>query len=130
MPDLTLPKRERIYLRDELRELFSSRKAFISYPYRVIVKALPRQEVPVKMMVSVPKKSFKRAVDRNRLKRLTREAYRLQKQILIDAVNNQSDETILIGFIYIGKEIWSFERIKESVSQALTKLSQSYDGSD
>lgn len=120
MPDFSLGKEERIYLRSELNELFASRGSFVSYPFRVVYLKVPRQTVSIKMMVSVPKKRLKHAVDRNRIKRLAREAYRLNKHLLSD--NLSTDYTLLVGFIYIGNSVRSFETTSKGITDALTKL--------
>lgn len=121
----TLGKEERIYLRSELQQLFASRGSFVSYPFRVIYHHIPRQEESLKMMVSVPKKRLKRAVDRNRIKRLTREAFRLHKELLLDKI--PMEHTLLIGYIYIGDGVKGHHTVTRGITEALTKLSKQYD---
>lgn len=78
----TLPKRERIHLKRQIDELFTSGKGFVAYPLRLMVllrKETEEDEPRGAMMVSVGKRYFKRANKRNRVKRLVREAYRLNK---------------------------------------------------
>ncbi|WP_288202278.1 ribonuclease P protein component [uncultured Porphyromonas sp.] len=116
----TLKKEERIYLRSELNELFASRGSFVCYPFRVVYLEVPRQELPLKMMVSVPKRRLKHAVDRNRIKRLTREVYRLTKKELVEQID--PEVTLLIGFIYLKDRLSRYSTVQQAVEEALKKL--------
>ena len=69
------------------------------------------------ILISVPKRNFKRAVDRNLLKRRIREAYRLNKSILVD------NEKLLIAYIYTAKEILAYAEIEKKLVAGLVKLS-------
>jgi len=80
----------------------------------------------LQMGVTVSKKHFKRAVDRNRIKRLTREAYRLSKQELQQKLEN-SDKQLLLFFIFTGKELPDFLLVKEKVQVILRKLMEGID---
>ena len=115
-----LKKEERIYLRSELNELFASRGSFVCYPFRVGYLEVPRQELPLKMMVSVPKRRLKHAVDRNRIKRLTREAYRLTKKELVEQID--PEVTLLIGFIYLKDRLSRYSTVQQAVEEAFKKL--------
>ncbi len=69
-------------------------------------------EVPVKVLIQVPKRKFKRAVDRNLIKRRIREIYRLQKsQHLYPFISEGS--TLLLSIVYVGKEIHDFSLMEE-----------------
>jgi ribonuclease P protein component len=76
-------------------------------------------------MVSVPKKRFKHAVKRNRLKRLMREAYRLNKQILIEKLN-EKELQIKIAFNYVSEEEMNFALIEKKMIEALHKLTEKF----
>lgn len=124
-----LPKIERIYLQKEIDELFASGKGFVAYPLRVIY--LDRDQAPepgditripvAKMMVSVGKRSFKRANKRNRVKRLVREAYRLNKHTLWRALEEQH-RGVRIAFIFIGKDLPSYECISKAIVKSLLRI--------
>lgn len=73
--------------------------------------------------VGVGKKYFKRAVDRNRVKRLVREAYRTQKQSLKELAKSKS-VTVKIFFVYTGKELPVYIDVKEKVEMVLKKLEE------
>ncbi len=79
MKEYGLTKSERLYLREEIRQLFESRSRFVCYPYRVVWRLEEPSVEPLKVLISVPKRLIRHAVDRNTIKRRTREAWRLQK---------------------------------------------------
>ena len=74
--------------------------------------------------VGVSKKYFKKAVDRNRIKRLTREAYRLQKLSLQESLTAKKKVSLQVFFIFTGKEIPNFETVKQKVLIALQRLTE------
>lgn len=80
----------------------------------------------LQMGVTVSKKHFKRAVERNRIKRLTREAYRLSKQELQQKLED-SGKQLLLFFIFTGKELPDFLLVKEKVQVILRKLMEGID---
>ncbi len=84
MPDFTFKRAERLKSRKVIEQLFKQGQSFAQYPLRIVwvEMAEPRSEFPAQFALSVSKKKFKRAVDRNRIRRLVREAYRLNKHVL------------------------------------------------
>ncbi len=122
----TLGKGERIYSRTLIEKLFngSDRKSFSAYPLRVVYTLVEckEQNVPVKMMVSVSKKHFKRAVKRNRVKRQIREGYRLQKQLVMDAMNNKPNQQLLLAFIWLADDIYDTRHIAQQVRRLLNRI--------
>ena len=73
------------------------------------------------VLISVPKKKFKRAVKRNLIKRRMREAYRIHKQELFDALANNR-QRMLVAFLYLDKEILPFSDIEKAMQKALDVL--------
>lgn len=74
------------------------------------------------MMATVPKKRFKKAVDRNRVKRLIKESYRLQKHQLVSPPETQ--KYWLIAYIYIAREIHDYPFIKNKLKDSLGRLNK------
>lgn len=127
MKTFTLPKTERLYLRDAVDRLFSSGRGFIVYPYRVVYRTLSAEEAAadpmgrVAIMTIAPKKKFRHAVDRNHVKRLTREAYRLNKLPLVEAVAARG-EKLHVAFVYLDNKFLSFEETDERMKQIIKRL--------
>jgi ribonuclease P protein component len=127
MKTFTLPKPERLYLRDAVDRLFSSGRGFIVYPYRVVYRTLSAEEAAadpmgrVAIMTIAPKKKFRHAVDRNHVKRLTREAYRLNKLPLVEAVAARG-EKLHVAFVYLDNKFLSFEETEERMKQIIKRL--------
>lgn len=119
----TLGKEERLKSRKQIDHLFQQGRSFNLYPYRVFYSLIEKEEAikPLSMGVGVSSRNFKRAVDRNRIKRLGREAWRLQKADL-QAVLVKDGRQMNIFLLYTGKEIESFELIREKVAAVLNKL--------
>lgn len=118
------PKKEHLCGEIRIGKLFVEGTAFIVYPLRVVYRISDETDVPVKVMVAAPKKRFKSAVKRNRLKRLMRESYRLNKSILIDKCI-EKNINIQIAFNYVADVELDFKTIQAKMRSALTKISES-----
>jgi ribonuclease P protein component len=117
-------KEERISFQKEIDFLFTRGNSFCVFPLRLIyVEKKPFSGAVVSVLISVPKKKFKRAVNRNRLKRLIREAYRLHKNILSDPLK-EKDSGLLLAFLFIGNELSSFQKIETALIKALNDLKE------
>lgn len=81
------------------------------------------QPVPCQATVSVSKRRFKKAVDRNRIKRLIREAWRLEKTPLEKSLVEQGKQRAIV-FIFVGNEIPAFDKIRSCVQDALKKMNR------
>lgn len=94
------------------------------YPLRVIyVKKPPLSGMRASVLVSVSKKRFKSAVKRNRIKRLIREAYRLNKNALLSFLE-EKDQGVLIAFIFVSKEMCGYHDIEAAMQKALGILKE------
>lgn len=118
----SLSKNDRIKSKKTIETLFQQGEAFFSFPYRIVFVKTSQATAPsLQMAISVPKRFFKRAHDRNRIKRLTKESYRLQKQTLQTLVFEQLD-CLQVMFIYQGRDILDYQTIHRYVQQALQQL--------
>ena len=121
---LTFKKSERISRKSEIDILFDRGNAFISYPLRVVyVEQKPLSGAAIAVLVSVPKKKIKHAVQRNRIKRLIREAYRLNKAALIQHCT-EKECGLLIAFLYTGNESCRWTEIDATMQKALNSLKE------
>ena len=95
----------------------------MAYPYSVqwmIVTDLSNH-TPCQVLIVAPKRKFHHAVDRNRVRRLTRECYRLRKQHLYDFLNMHGI-SIVFSMVYIHNEIMSFEQLGHKMDKLLEQL--------
>jgi ribonuclease P protein component len=108
--------------------LFSEGKKFSVTPFRIfylfqIASAAQHSLPPVQFGIAVSTRNFKRAVDRNRIKRLIREAWRLQKNELTEELK-AAGKQLNVFFVYNSKDLPDFDTVKEKVAVALKKLSR------
>ena len=121
----TFGKAEHLKSRKQIEALFAEGRSLVHHPVRLKYRLLPRAEgaVPVQAGVSASRKAFKRAVDRNRIKRVLREAYRLQKQTLVPKVAATNQQVVLF-LIYTAKQALPFDVIYKATGQCLNGLQQ------
>ena len=118
----TFPKEEHLCRKKLIEELFSKQgSSFGVYPLRIVwILAPAPTTAPPQVLISVSKRTFKRAVDRNRLKRLIREAYRLNKYRLTEQPNGHS--IALLGIIFTGKEKSPLTLVEKKLISAFHRL--------
>ncbi len=117
----TFPKEERLNSKKLIQELFEKGSSFYLYPFKVIY--LPNPDTSYsrhQVVISVSKKRFKRAVDRNLIKRRIKESYRLNKYSLYSA--EKITTPLLIAYIYTGKEIHPFPLIESKLIKSINRL--------
>lgn len=119
-------KNERITSKLLLDQLFSSKeaRAITSFPLRVVFLEVDRHESDAKVQVlfSVSKRHFKHAVDRNRVKRQLREAYRMNKSLLPEIAEGRQ---LLVAFIWITDKILVSDKVESAMVKALQKIKRS-----
>ncbi|MBS7232927.1 ribonuclease P protein component [Flavobacterium psychroterrae] len=117
--NFTYPKNERLKSKTTIDLLFSDGKSVSKYPLRLVYRqAEVGAEEKIKMGVSVSKKYFKKAVDRNYFKRVLRETYRLNKHLLLDNI----EQSYSIMFFYQTKDRLSYEEINTKTIQLFEKF--------
>jgi ribonuclease P protein component len=142
----SFPKSERIVSQKLIDELFTSGQShsLVAFPLRAVYKVIPVTQHPTpntqhpapntqhptpntkhptpntQILISVPKKRFKHAVDRNRVKRQIREAYRHNKQPLCEAV--PAGHCLLLAFVWISDEHVPSSKVNDSVKKQLSHI--------
>jgi ribonuclease P protein component len=117
--NFTYPKNEKLKSKITIGLLFTEGKSVSKYPLRLVYKAGSLNESEkIKMGVSVSKKNFKKAVDRNYFKRVLRETYRLNKHLLIDNL----DQPYSFMFFYQTKDRLTYEEINTKTIQLFEKF--------
>ena len=115
------PKAERLKSRITIDEMFSSGKSVGKYPLRLVFIPIENtNNLPLQVGVSVSKRHFKRAVDRNYYKRLLREAYRLNKHLLLSDL----DQPYAIMFFYQTKERLTYAEIETKTIRLFEKFNE------
>ncbi len=122
---LRLPKSERLHGRKAVGTLFSNGKSFYIHPFKVIVLQVD-EPVPLRFLVTVSRRNFKHAVDRNRIKRLVREAWRLNKKDLMMQLQVQH-LSLDVALIYTGRTILGFEETSGKIILILQRLVKEYE---
>lgn len=117
----TLHKKQRLKSHKKIENLFNGGLRFGVAPYRIVYQF--EQQPGLQMGVTVPGKIFKKAVDRNRIKRLTREAYRTQCKPLQNLLQQQQ-KGVSVFFIYTYKQLPDWELVRSKMTVILNKLMQ------
>jgi ribonuclease P protein component len=116
------PRKDRLKSRKKIEELFLKGQRFVQFPLRVTYRFFPAGgESTMQVGVTASKKNFKKAVDRNRIKRLLREVYRLQKNGLLETVK-QKGLSGEVFFMYTDKTIVPLNSIMEAMNRSLARI--------
>ena len=142
------PKNARLSFKNDIDSLFEKGQSFISYPLRIVylsdtgdcsqesdisvLGSAPESvtnlqitsraaSTGISVLVSVPKKRIKRAVKRNRIKRLIRESFRLNKDNLTD-INELNGKSLHIAFLYVCDDVLQYSEIEKAMIKALKKI--------
>lgn len=119
----TFKKEERLCNKKLIEKLFHSGSSFLCYPFKVswLLSDEP-QQFPVQILLAVSKRRFKRAVDRNLIKRRMREVYRFHKQQNLYEILSSSDRRMILSLSYIGKEIVPYDFVEKKMLKLLSQL--------
>ena len=116
-------KEERLCSRKLLDLLFKNGSSFLLYPFRVSYLFVPGDSAfPAQVVINVSKKRFKRAHDRNLIKRRTREAYRILKSSALYPLLDHPDQLLLLSLQFIGKEHYEYAFFEKKLAGVLQKL--------
>ena len=135
------PKEERLRHRSLVDGIFHKGKSFFEFPFRVFWRVMSREdleknfsrEVPqgigrVQLLVTVPKKKRRKAVDRVKMRRRIREAYRLNKHMLLEAVDSRPDiSTLSVAIIYSYDKNLEYKIVEEKVKVLMEKVIRKID---
>lgn len=117
--DYSFPKKEKLKSKKLIDQLFAEGRSVSNFPIKLIyLKTELPYDVPIQAGVTVPKKNFKSAVARNRIKRLLRESYRLNKHLVF----NNSKGAFAFLFLYLGKEMPDYALVDEHLQAVLHKF--------
>ena len=139
MRKFTLRKKERMCSRNNIETLFTGgNSSFSVFPLRAVYRKSECEDVRVEILVSVAKRHLRHAVDRNRVKRQIREAYRKNKYILDVALETKSDSPykenlsneekgvscFSVAFIWLADELFPSSVVESKVKNLLTRISE------
>lgn len=116
----TYPKTEKLKKKKYIDLLFSEGRTVTKYPLRLVYVPVKELDTRLQMGVSVSKKYFKKAVDRNYFKRVLRECYRLNKELLL----NDLQEPYVLMFFYQTKERLTYQEIEEKTKELFIKFKE------
>lgn len=122
----TLSKEERICSKKLINELFTGNgRSMTAFPLRVVFmkRTIVDDQPRAAMLVSVPKRYFKHAVDRNRVKRQVREAFRRNKSIITQNLTNDH-EAVAMAFVWLTNEKYPSSEVENRMVRLLTRISE------
>ena len=122
----TLSKEERICRKKLINELFTGNgRSMTAFPLRVVFmkRTIVDDQPRAAMLVSVPKRYFKHAVDRNRVKRQVREAFRRNKSIITQNLTDDH-EAVAMAFVWLTDEKFPSSEVENRMVRLLTRISE------
>ena len=123
--NFSFKKIERLHHRNDIQELFGKGSSFYLYPFKVIyiVEEVDPSSKPQQILISVPKRKFKKAPDRNFIKRQVREAYRHHKNLIDPEKLNKS---LRIAYIYTSDKKMPTNVLSKKLKKTLERLNQEF----
>lgn len=114
------PKTEKLKSRKQIEMLFEEGASLKVYPLRIRFLKVNEEKKPLQVSFSVPKRNFKRAVDRIRIKRVLREVFRKNKQI----VNKDIENSYVVMFMFTDRQEWNYKDLEKKMISLLTKFNK------
>lgn len=119
---LSFRKAERLCSKKRIEALFAGNSCSLSaYPLRAVYRENTESTEQVQLLISVSKRRFKHAVDRNRTKRLIREAYRQNKHLLLSELNGRHLD---LAFLWISDQLSDFQVVEAKVKNLLQRIGE------
>ena len=127
MEKFTFKKNERLCSQKIIGNLFQKGNSFTLFPVRIYWQITTSEQFsPARIAISIPKKKFKKAVDRNLIKRRIKEAYRKNKQNLYHDLKSKNLNIVFI-LIYLAHDLMAYPELEEEMILTLQKLMESYE---
>ena len=125
---MTFRKDERLCSRALIEKLFHKEgsRSMAAFPLRLVYMKTATEEAESlpQVLISVPKRCFKRAVKRNRVKRQVREAYRKNKQVLVESLRETGGQGLVMAFIWLDDKLWDTAEVECKVANLLQRLAE------
>jgi len=122
MMSYSFPKQEKVISLKIIEALYSKDNySVFVFPYKVSMVFVAEQQANIQVLITVPKRNFKKAVDRNRIKRQIREIYRLNKHLLINNNALQSKQ-IALSIAYISKTDLDYKQAENSLQKVINSI--------
>lgn len=122
-PNQSYGKKEKLKSRKDLDALFNGGKSFLVFPVKVFYTYGDQTPTAVKTGVGVSSRYFKKATDRNRVKRLLREAYRTEKASLVECIEH-GNISLNVFLLYVDKTLPEYSNLKKVMANIMQKLIQ------
>lgn len=120
--DMRFGKKYKLCSDKQIQTVFESKQSVKSYPFVIHYADIPlHTDVPFQITISAPKRNFKKAHERNRIKRLLRESIR-QNKLILETFLKENNKQVALFMIYTAREEVQFEILQKKMKQILNQL--------